>query len=331
LFVRSSFLAALLLLAAFAIPGPRQAAAEGVTPPLHLQAAAVSETAARFSWKAGAGNDWFCIDLASSAEDLESLSGTWFNSGCGMTGTSHLVKGLQCSAIYYARVYASTADGGVYTPQLRIDMNECASTITAPTNMRVLFATAFSARVAWDPGDHNNWFCVETALDQGELMTHGDSWVSRGCGTTEFELTIDDLECETYYYWRVAAWNFRVDTVGDIRVFKTDDCDGRLRRAPVESVELREDGAKYGIEVVVALPDGCVSPGLYRVSRDGNQVIVSVRNTYIEPLTTCADIESKHTWKINLGSDFAEGEWYVVLVNGNVGTWFQYTPPLDAH
>jgi len=331
LLTRSSFLAALLLLAALAFSSSRQAAAEGVAPPLHLQAAAVSETAARFSWKAGAGNEWFCIDLAGTPDDLESLSGTWFNSGCGMTGTTHLVKGLQCSATYYARVYASTPEGGMYTPQLRIDMNECASTITAPTNMRVLFTTAFEARLAWDPGDHNNWFCVETALDQAELLDYGDSWVSRGCGTTESELTLDDLECETYYYWRVVAWNFRVDTVSDIRVFHTEDCDGRLRRAPVESVELHKAGAQYAIEVVVALPDGCVTPGLYRVSRESNQVIVSVRNTYIEPLTTCADIESKHVWEINLGSDFAEGEWYVVLVNGVVSTWFQYTPPPDAH
>jgi hypothetical protein len=331
LLARSIFLAALLLLAAFAFSGSRQAAADGVTPPLHLQASAVSETAARFSWKAGAGNDWFCIDLAGTPDDLESLTGTWFNSGCGMTGTSHLVKGLQCSATYFARVYASTPDGGMYTPPLRVDMHECASTITAPTEMRVLFATAFSARLAWDPGDHNNWFCVETALDQAELLDYGESWESRGCGTTESELTLDRLECETYYYWRVVAWNFRVDTIGDIRVFKTDDCDGRLRRAPVQSVKLHEDGADYDLEVVVALPDGCATPGLYRVSREANQVIVSVRNTYIEPLTTCADIESKHTWKIDLGSDFAEGEWYVVLVNGEVSTWFQYTPPLDAY
>jgi hypothetical protein len=280
---------------------------------------------------AGQGNDWFCLDLAGTPDDLESLSGTWFNSGCGMTATSHLAKGLQCSATYWARVYASTAGGGTYTPMLRVDMNECAATITAPTDMRVLFVTAHAARLDWEPGDHNNWFCVETALDQAELLVQGESWESLGCGTSESELTLDGLECETYYYWRVVAWNFRVDTKGEVRVFKTEDCDGRLRRAPVQSVKLLEDGAEYGLEVVVALPDGCLTPGLYRIEREANQVIVTLRNTYIEPLTTCADIESKHVWRINLGRNFAEGDWYVVLVNGEVSTWFQYTPLADTY
>jgi hypothetical protein len=102
-------LAVLVLLAASAIASARQAAAEGASPPNHLQAAAVSETAARFQWMAGQGDEWYCLDLASTPDDLESLTGTWFNSGCGMTGTSHVVKGLQCSATYFTRVWAQTA------------------------------------------------------------------------------------------------------------------------------------------------------------------------------------------------------------------------------
>ena len=324
-------MAALVLTAAFAGIGVQQAAAEGAAPPLHLQASPVSETAARFHWLAGAGNEWYCIDLASTPDDLESLSGTWFNSGCGTTATSHLVKGLQCSATYFTRIWAQTADGGMYSAPLRIDMNECATTISAPTNMRSLFETSHTVRLAWDAGDHNNWYCVEMATDQSELLAYGESWNSLGCGSTETELTIDDLECETVYYWRVVAWNFRVDTIGDVRTVITGDCDGRLRRAPVESVTLNRAGADYGIDVVVSLPDGCASPGSYSVERDGNLIEVTVRNIYIEPLTTCADIHGKHVWTINLSGDFAEGETYVVVVNKDSFAYFTYAPPPETY
>jgi len=323
-------LAALVLLAASAVLGAQQVAAEGASPAGHLQAAAVSETSARFQWMAGRGNEWYCLDLAGTPDDLESLSGTWFNSGCGMTGTSHVVKGLQCSGAYFARVWAQTADGGMYSPPLRVDMHACASTITAPTNMRTLFTTENSIRLAWDPGDHNNWFCVELALDQSELLAHGDSWESLGCGTTNTELTIDGLECETHYYYRVVAWNFRVDTIGDVRVVTTGDCDGRLRRAPIESVDAREVGAGYEVDVVASLPNGCLSPGSYAVEREANLILVTVRNIYIEPLTTCADLQDTHEWTISLGSDFVEGQTYLVIVNDSPSVYFTYTPPEDT-
>ena len=52
--------------AALASAGKVAADFETTAPPLHLQGAAVSETAARFHWMAGAGNDWYCVDLAST-------------------------------------------------------------------------------------------------------------------------------------------------------------------------------------------------------------------------------------------------------------------------
>ncbi len=324
-------MAALVLIAALGISGTQQVAAEGASPPGHLQAAAVSEKAARFQWAAGAGNEWYCLDLASTPDDLESLSGTWFNSGCGMTGTSHLAKGLQCSATYFTRVWASTADGGMYSPPLRIDMHECATTITAPANMRPLFETAHTVRLAWDAGENNIWFCVELARDHSELVRRGGSRTSLGCGSTSTELTINDLECETIYYWRVVAWNFRVDTVGDVRVVITGDCDGRLRTAPVESVKTRQVGAGYEAAVVVALTNACYSRGSYRVERDGNLIEITVRNIYIAPLTTCADIQGTQRWTISLGSDFAEGQTYLVVVNDSPSAFFTYTPPEETY
>jgi hypothetical protein len=328
---RSILVIALVFMAAFAAGGSRHAAAEEASPPLHFQAAAISDTAARFSWTPGAGNEWFCVDLASTPDDLESLSGTWFNSGCGTTLAKHLVKGLQCGSIYYTRVWASTGEGGVYSPPLRVDMNDCASTITAPTNLRPLFETAHTVRLAWDAGDNNNWYCVEMALDLSELIQQRDSWTSLGCGMTETELTVEDLECETHYHWRVVAWNFRVETASDVRTVLTADCDGRLRRARVESVAVSRNNGSYSLDVVVALPNACLAPGSYEVEQQANLIEVVVRNIYIEPLTTCADIQGTHIWTISLLGDFAEGQTYIIVVNDDHFAYFAYTPPPETY
>ena len=334
MFKRRIVAAALVFVAACAAlvsAGKVTADYEGSTPPLHLQGAAVSETAARFHWLAGSGNEWFCLDLAETSDDLSNLTGTWFNSGCGLTGTTHLVKGLVCSTTYFARVYASTEDGGMYSPELRVDTVECATTITPPTNMRTLFSTAHSVRLGWDAGDHNNWYCVEMAQEQSDLLGYGESWGSFGCGTTQTELTLGDLSCETVYYWRVVAWNYRVDTFSDVRTVVTGECGSRLRIAPILSVSVAKVDNGYRAEIVVDLPNACHSPGSYKVQRDGNKIEILVRNTYIIPLTVCADITGTHRWKIELGSDFVEGQTYEVSVNDEMSAFFTFEPPEDAY
>ena len=324
-------MAALLLIVASAVFDAQQVAADGATPPGHLQGAAVSETAARLQWMAGTGNLWYCLDVAATSDDLTDLTGTWFNSGCGMTGTSHLVKGLQCSSTYYARVFAWTADGGMYSPPLRVDMTECATMITAPVNLKPLFSTAHSVRLAWDAGANNNWYCVEMAEDPSEVMTYGPTWRSYGCGNTDMELTLGGLSCETIYYWRVVTWNYSVDTASDVRIVITGDCDGRLRRAPVRSVEIDKVGEDYRVEVVIELPNGCHSPGSYSVERDGSKIEILVRNTYIPPSTACADIVGSHRWTIDLGKDLLEGQTYEVVVNDGASAFFRFEPPVEAY
>ena len=160
-----------------------------------------------------------------------------------------------------------------------VDTIECATTITAPTNMRTLFTTAHSVRLGWDAGDHNNWYCVEMAKEQSDLLGYGESWGSLGCGTTDTELTLADLSCETVYYWRVVAWNYRVDTVSDVRIVITGDCDGQLRRAPIKSVEVNKGVAVTWPRLWSSLPNACQSPGSYRVDVEGNMIEVLVRNT----------------------------------------------------
>jgi hypothetical protein len=326
--------AALLVVAAFTVFGTRQnVAAEygAASAPLHLQGAAVSETTARFQWLAGEGNLWFCVDVADTADDLENLKGSWFNSGCGTTGTTHLVKGLECSRTYYARVWALTDDGGMYSPELKFDMNECATTITAPVNLRPLFSTAHTVRLAWDAGDNNIWYCVQMATDQSELLAYGESWGSYGCGNMETELTLGDLSCETVYYWRVAAWNYRTDTVSEVRTAITGDCDGKQRIAPIRSVDVDRVGDEYQVEVVIELPNGCHSAGSFGVERDGTRIDIRLRNTYIAPLTVCANLVGKHVWTITLGNDFSEGQTYEVVVNEEKSAFFTFEPPYEGN
>ncbi len=83
------------------------------TGPLHVAGASISDTAAKFTWEPGNGNLWYCLDYAATPEDLLSQTGSWRNTGCGTTTTSHLVINMHCGREYFARVWAWTTQGGV--------------------------------------------------------------------------------------------------------------------------------------------------------------------------------------------------------------------------
>jgi hypothetical protein len=95
-------------------------------------------------------------------------------------------------------------------------------------------------------------------------------------------------------------------------------------------VTVHRVGSEYGIDVVVNLPDGCYEPGSYRLELEGNKVDVLVRNIFIPPLATCADIQGQHVWTITLTGDFAEGQTYEIVVNDDTSVYFTYAPPLGA-
>lgn len=80
--------------------------APSFTPPTNLTSTAITQTSATLSWTRGTDNQWFCVDLAKSEDDLRNMGATWFNRGCGTTGTSLNVTGLDCGTTYYWRVFA---------------------------------------------------------------------------------------------------------------------------------------------------------------------------------------------------------------------------------
>jgi hypothetical protein len=281
-------------------------------PPTNLQAAAFSATQARFQWTPGSGNRYFCLDYAKSINDLLNRGGSWRNSGCGTTSNSHVVNVLACGTTYYARVW-TPAGGGLYSPVRSVTTYSCASAISAPVNLTVVFTTKTTARLDWDPGKDNRWFCVDTAKSQADLVGLTGTWRNHSCWTTASQVTIGGLSCETLYFWRVYTWNRITNAHSGISSFRTDDCDTSQVRAPIEDVDVDKVGAEYRATIVVGKPNTCHSFGAYESSISGNVIRITVYNTVAEG--ACAEVYSTYDLVINLGSGFFTGVTYTVVVN----------------
>jgi hypothetical protein len=292
------------------------------TPPSHIAGASISDTAARISWVPGSGNLWYCIDYAVTPEDLAGQTGTWRNSGCRTTATSHVIEGMHCSRTYFARVWAWTTQGGRHSAQVKVTTQPCASTITEATNLHPLYLAPDMARLAWTPGSNNIWYCVDLAESQSDLLSFSGTWKNY-CGFQEPELELRNLDCEKVYYWRVYTWNFNVQAHSVARNFLTADCDLDDQRANVREVDVhKSEGDVYRAEVVVDLPNGCHKPGSYRIRQEGNVVKITIDNLVEPALTVCSQATGTHLWTIRLGSDFSEGVTYQVEVNGQLSDFF---------
>jgi hypothetical protein len=107
-----------------------------------------------------------------------------------------------------------------------------------------------------------------------------------------------------------------------------DDAEKR-EPAPIESVEVRPDGAQPGhylAHVVFGLPGGCARPGGYEVSRAGNrfEIAVSVR-VPAEP-RPCTMIYGTSHYDVPLGA-LADGQAHIVRANDRE---IAYTPGSTA-
>lgn len=292
------------------------------TGPTHVAGSSISDTSVRVSWQPGNGNRWYCLDYATSPEDLLNQTGSWRNSGCRMTTTTHVVEDMHCSQIYFVRVWSWTTQGGRHSAQVKVTTQPCATSITAPTELRPLFAAPHLTRLAWTPGRDSIWYCVDLASDLTNLLSFGETWENH-CGLTEPELELDRLDCDTFYVWRVYTWNYHANAHSDAKNFVTADCDLDEQLARVDDVDVykSEDGT-YRAEVVVYRPNGCHQPGQYQIERDGDRIEVTVENLVETPLTTCSNSTGTHLWSIGLGSDFSEGVTYEVEVNGQRSDFF---------
>jgi hypothetical protein len=292
------------------------------TAPTHFSGGSISDTAARFSWTPGNGNLWYCLDYAELPQDLENTTGSWRNSGCGMTSTTHVIEGLHCESTYYARVWAWTTQGGRPSAQIKVITQPCARTITPATDLHAIYEAPDMVRLAWTPGVNSIWYCVDFATSQAALLSFTEDWENE-CGFTEPELEIRRLECETVYYYRVYTWNFHANAHSVVRNFLTADCELDGERAPVLDVQVhKSDGDIYRAEVLVELPNGCHQPGFYRIKREGNRIEITVENLVKEPIVACSLVTGTHSWTIRLGGDFDEGVTYEVDVNGQLSDFF---------
>lgn len=293
------------------------------TGPLHVAAASISDTAARFSWEPGNGNLWYCLDYAVTEADLLNQTGTWRNSGCGMTATTHIVEGMHCGRTYQARVWAWTTQGGRHSAPVKVTTQPCATTISEATNLHAVFEAPSIVRLAWTPGNNNIWYCLDLASSQSDILSFGETWENH-CGLTEPEIELRHLDCDTVYYYRVYTWNFNVNAHSVVRNFKTAGCDLDDDRAPVLDVDVHQSvGDLYVAEVLVELPNGCHQPGYYRIERDGNRIEIKVNNLIEEVQVACSLATGSHLWTIRLGSDFDSGVTYEFDVNGKLS---EFTP-----
>jgi hypothetical protein len=282
------------------------------TAPIHLQAAAFSATQARFQWVPGTGNRYFCIDYAKSLNDLLNRFGSWRNSGCGTTGTSHVVSGLACGTNYFARVW-TPAGGGLYSSIGTVQTYSCANAISPPAGLKTIFITNTKARLDWNAGKDNRWFCIDTARSRADLLSFGNSWRNHACGTTFTQATISGLRCDTLYFWRVYTWNPIANAHSEISTFTTDDCDTKQVKAPIEDVDVDRVNGEYLARIEVGRPDACHTFGSYSADTFGNVIELTVYNKQ-EP-GACAQVYSTYNLTINLGSNYASGVRYIVTVN----------------
>ena len=289
------------------------------TPPLHLQGAAFSPTQARFQWIPGMDNRFFCLDYAKSLSDLINGFGTWRNTGCGTTSNSVVVSNLSCGTNYFARVW-TPAGGGLYSSVATIQTSSCASAISPPTNLRIVFATKTTARIDWEPGKDNRWFCIDTARNQQDLLEYEDTWRNHSCWTTNTQETIRGLSCGDLYFYRIYTWNPITSAHSGIGTFRTDNCNTSLVEAPIEDIDVDKVGNEYHAEITVGKPNSCHSFGGYEADTFGNVIELTIYNT-VAP-GACAEVYSTYTLTINLGSGYFSGTTYVVVVNDDESDTF---------
>ncbi|MCH8825828.1 MAG: hypothetical protein IIB16_02635 [Chloroflexi bacterium] len=90
--------------------------------------------------------------------------------------------------------------------------------------------------------------------------------------------------------------------------------------APIESVVIistRSLPPQYVVKIVSGLPSGCAEFNDYDVTREGDDIRISVTNLMPAPASQimCTQIYGIHDTSVNVGSDFERGVKYSVLVN----------------
>jgi hypothetical protein len=159
----------------------------------------------RFRWDRGENNFWYCVDYATSVSDLNNLTGSWANYGCGTTGTQIDIpnSALPCGVTVYWRVWAAGPFTGGHSSRDDFEAADC--TFSVAKNLKTTALTSTTVKFEWEKGLDNSWFCVDTGKSQSDLLNFTGTWKNYGCGTTATAVEVSGLECNTRYYWRVYA------------------------------------------------------------------------------------------------------------------------------
>ena len=68
-----------------------------ITAPTNLDADTIDADSIHYEWTKGVDNLQSCVDTAETENDLNNLTGTWANHGCGTTADEVVVDGLKCN------------------------------------------------------------------------------------------------------------------------------------------------------------------------------------------------------------------------------------------
>jgi hypothetical protein len=133
---------------------------------------------------------------------------------------------LKPGATYYARVLTASSGGTLVSDIIVVAVRNClpGAEITEPTDLEALAVSESAAQLDWRAGENNIWYCVDIARSLPDLLNTRNSWRNFGCWTTNTNLTVTGLACDTVYYWLVYAWNTTSNVKSDPEVFETDSC-----------------------------------------------------------------------------------------------------------
>jgi hypothetical protein len=172
------------------------------TPPSNLNAVNIGN-ATRVSWTPGINNFWFCVDTAESNAHLLNFGSTWRNWGCGTTATVLDISGLPCGTTIHWRVWAVGPGTSGHSSVSTFTSPACA--FQPPTNVDHDVLSGTSVKWDWDASDPAAfWYCVDYAESTSDLVNFGSTW--RNACTTDTEVTVMTLTCNTQYRYRVFAF-----------------------------------------------------------------------------------------------------------------------------
>ncbi|KAI5609206.1 hypothetical protein C0J50_6208 [Silurus asotus] len=155
----------------------------GPCAPLNLSVSiSCGNNAATLFWSPGNGSMWYYASATNAQGD---------NRHCNTTGTSCIIAGLQCGAVYNFTVHGS--DGVCNSSYSRVVQKAAAP--CAQQSLNVSFSCGNNtATLSWSPNNGSLWYYASAITALG---------VNRQCNTTATSCTIAGLQCGTLYNFSV--------------------------------------------------------------------------------------------------------------------------------